>query len=155
MNSAQLVSSYLNADYRSGGADRWQLRVGRRATALEARQRRADRFALLTAWNPDSVPRAALLNRRAQRALERELGVAGLRFRPAVHAASDGSWREESVLVLNAPLDLIDALARRYDQAGTLAWTRGRAVRLRLYRPAWRAEVETAPIDLRYVDWVA
>src|SRR4051794_33398255 len=61
-------------------------------------------FVVLTAWNPASRRRAALLNAADQDLLEGVLRERGCTTRPAVGRSSDGSWSEPSVAVWGLPL---------------------------------------------------
>ena len=131
------------------------LHVGRRCPALDARFAQPRRYALVTACNPGGELTSESANRLAAETLDAELARTGRVVVPALNSAPDGSWPEPSRLVLDLPLPQLDALASRFGQAGVLAWERGRAVRLRLYRPAWRAAARAARVDTRFIDWVA
>ena len=155
VNPMQLLATYLNAEYLPAGAPGAPLRIGRRAAALEARYPAAAHFALLTAWNPGSYPNDHAANLAAQHALDKALTVAGLQFIPALNRAPGGGHEEPSRLVLDAGDAQVDALAIRFGQAGALAWRRGRAVRLRIYRPEWRGPASMPRMDTRFIDWVA
>lgn len=103
-----------------------QLRVGLAQPGIDRQLRLAGchrHWCLLTACNPDSRPLRASLNRHRQRRLRAELLARGWRFLPACGSAADGSWREESFLLLDAPLATVTQLARRYRQ---LAYLYGR-----------------------------
>lgn len=128
-----LVRAYLAADYGWRAGDAWSpLRIGTRATALEARFPQARCFAVITAWDPQSIPRAEALNRAADAELQAALRDAGVDIVPACSASPDGQWREPGWLVCDLPVEALDALARRHGQLGTLCWPAGWAVRMRI-----------------------
>lgn len=130
---AELTAAYLAADYRweLDGQWRW-LRIGEPAPEVEAAFPDATRFALLSAWDPHSVPRPEPENRRADEALHSRLAAGPYPLRAAFSSAPDRSWREPSWLVVGMPPEPLDDLTRRFGQLGTLFWRRGAAVRLRM-----------------------
>jgi hypothetical protein len=150
-----LLTSYLNAEYLPLGLPVGPLRVGRRTAELERCYPGVAHFAILTAWNPGSKSRPIEVNLAAQQALDKVLAAAGLQFIPALNRAPGGGHEEPSRLVFDAGDAQLDQLAMRFDQAGALAWDRGRAVRLRIYRPEWRAATLIQRMDTRFIDWVA
>ena len=136
---AELLHAYLEADYRWELAGEWHpLVVGRRAHRLEQAFPDAQRFGLLSAWNPQSVVLPHSLNREADLRLHAALEAAGVAFRPGFSAARDRSWREPSWVVMDMELALLDDLTRRFGQLATLSWRRGEPVQLRMHasRPA-------------------
>jgi hypothetical protein len=130
---AELLDAYLLADYRweLDGEWRW-IRIGERAPEVEAAFPGAHCFALLSAWDPYSVPREKAVNRREDAELHRLIAESAYNSRAAFSSATDRSWREPSWLVIDLPTHELDALGRRFGQLGTVAWDRGRAVRLRM-----------------------
>ena len=145
-----LVQAYLDADYRWEQLGEWlDLHVGEPAPDIDGAFPEASCFGLLSAWNPQSVPRQDTQNRSADQAMHVQLIETGVNFRPAFSSARDRSWREPSWLVVNMLSDHQDALARRFGQLGTLWWPRGDAVRLRLY-----AGQPVTAADHPFVDWV-
>jgi hypothetical protein len=70
------------------------------------------------------------------------------RFR-ALAEDAQGAHHEAGWLVLDLPLPELDRLARHFEQDGTLAWTRGDAVRLRMYHPCPPGEAPAL-----WTDWV-
>lgn len=130
---AELASAYLAADYRweLDGEWRW-LRIGAPAPEIDAAFVDATRFALLSAWDPHSIPRPEPENRRADEALRFQLAAGPYPFRAAFSSAPDRSWREPSWLVIGMPREPLDQLGRRFGQLGTLHWRRGAPVRLRM-----------------------
>ncbi len=146
-----LMQAYQDADYRWELAGRWQpLRIGAPAPTLQAMFPQAREFGLLSAWNPYSVERPEAANREADEALNTALLASGLPHRPGFSSARNRSWREPSWVVVDMPVEELDALARRFDQLATLHLHRGEPVRLRMYwpRPA------SADADAAFVDWV-
>ena len=129
----KLLDAYLLAHYRweNDGEWRW-LRIGETAPELEAAFPQAGRFALLSAWDPQSEVRDKTVNRREDAELHRQLAEGAYNIRAAFSSAPDRSWREPSWLVLDMDNDTLDALARRFGQLGTLSWERGRVARLRM-----------------------
>jgi hypothetical protein len=130
---AELLDAYLLAHYRweLDGQWRW-LHIGEPAPELDAAFPQAQRFALLSAWDPYSKPREKMINRREDAELHRLIVGSAYNSRAAFSSAADRSWREPSWLILDMGTDVLDALARRFGQLGTLAWERGQPVRLRM-----------------------
>lgn len=131
----ELALAYLDGEYRWELDGRWHaLAIGAPPGPEFTRAHPdASSFGLLSAWNPHSVQRPETLNREADAALQAALEAAGLAHCPAFAAARNRSWREPGWLVLDMPPSTLDALARRFDQLGTLHWERGGPVRLRMY----------------------
>lgn len=147
---AQLVASYLVADYRWEHDGVWRpLRIGEPAPDVDAAFPDAARFGLLTAANPGQRLRADIDNRSADRALQRRMDQDGLRYRPAFVAATNRVWRAYNWLVVAPEIEVFDALARDFGQIGTLLWSRGALVRLRMHA----AMPAACAADPR-VDWV-
>ena len=130
---AGLLEAYLLADYRWEADGRWRwLRIGEPAPEVDAAFAQARRYGLISACNPHSLVREDAVNRREDAELHRLLEREGLGSRPAFSSAPDRSWREPGWLVPDIAPGALDALARRFGQLGTLHWTRGQAVRLRM-----------------------
>jgi hypothetical protein len=110
-------------------------------------------YALLTAWNPGSVPLERAANEVAQARLRARLAALGVALDPALGRDADATWVEPSVLALGLGLADADACARAFGQNGILAGRLGEPVRLRLYRPDWRAAAARAKLDLGFVEW--
>jgi hypothetical protein len=141
---AQLTASYLTADYRWEHDGIWRrLVIGEPAPELDAAFPDAPRFGLMTAANP------GIDNRSADRALQRRMDVLGLRYRPAFVAAPSRVWRAYNWLLVAPEVDAFDALARDFGQIGTLLWSRGTPVRLRM-----QASMPEACVGRSWVDWV-
>ena len=130
-----LAAAFRKAHYHVPElGDAGELRVGAEAGSLET-ARPAGRYAFITAWDSGSTADGPVDNATADGALAAELDTLGAR-RLRAHATDDqGGHAEAGWLVLDLPLDALDGLARRFRQDGTLAWTRGEAVRLRMYHP--------------------
>ena len=152
---ATLLDAYYAAEYRWELDGEWrQLRIGQQAPELEAFFPKSRRFGLLSAWDPQSIPRTEAVNRRADEALHAALLTSGLPFRPGFSSAPNRSWREPSWVVMDMPDIEFDRLALRYGQLGTLVWNRGEPVGLRMYatQPLMakdRAHVEWAPLNMK------
>ena len=87
------------------------IRVGRPHTKLDAKLRAANasKWACITAWNPQSVPRPAEENHASDAALKQTLAGRGLRWYPMEGAGDDGSWPpERGVLVTGISRSLAD-----------------------------------------------
>lgn len=147
---AELIHAYLVADYRWELDGSWMhLRIGETAPEPEAWQPDADCFGLLSAWDPQSIPRQEAVNRYDDARLHQELLATGLPVRAAFSSAVNRTWREPSWLVAAMPTDALDRLSRRYGQLATLFWTRGEPVRLRV-----DAMQPAAFDDHPWVDWI-
>jgi hypothetical protein len=146
---AALSAAFRNARYRVPElGDTGDLRVGTVATALESALA-ARRFAFITAWNSDSRAESRVSNDTADGALAAELDRLGVVRRRAFAEDAQGGHREAGWLVLDLPLADLDRLAREFEQDGTLAWSRGEAVRLRMYR-----RQPADPVAGMWTDWV-
>lgn len=145
---AELLAAYMEADYLWELAGEWhQLAVGSPAPRLEQAFPAARRFALLSAWNPQSVVLPHAINREADLMLHATLEESGLAYRPGFSAARDRSWREPSWVVMDMELPLLDSLTRRFGQLAALSWQRGEPVRLRMHAPRPPAVPEHGPAD--------
>ena len=146
---ATLLDAYYAAEYRWELDGEWRaLRIGQRAPELEAFFPASQRFGLLSAWDPQSVPRPEAVNRKADESLHAALIASGLPFRPGFCSAPNRSWREPSWVVMDMPDAEFDRLVLRYGQLGALAWGRGEPVRLRMY-----ARQPLMARDRDFVDW--
>jgi len=146
-----LLRAYLAAEYRWQRDGDWHdINIGLPAPGLELAYPHACTFGLISAWNPLSVERSTVENRRADDALCRELDATGHPYLPAFSSARNRSWREPGWLVMDMDAPSYDALSRRFGQLGALWWPAGAPVRLRMDAPR--------PTDLddddRYVDWL-
>jgi hypothetical protein len=145
-----LADAYLDAEYRWGLDGDWHdVRIGLPMPALELAYPTAMCFGIVSAWDPQSVPREDAINREEDAALQAALIADDVPHLPAFASAINRSWREPGWLVMDLSVDRFDLLARRFGQLGTLWWPRGGAVRLRMYAarpPSFERE------DL--VDWL-
>ena len=96
---------------------------------------------------PGETPRAD--NDAAQARLEARVQALGLSLHPALGCDNRGGMVEYGCLVLDATLAQADALAREFGQGGTLCWSTGEPVRLRMM---WPRPSEAG--DDPYTDWV-
>lgn len=136
MSSQQLTAlarAYLTADYRWTKDGDWHdMRIGLPAPGLEMCFPHCRTFGMVSAWNPWSVVRDETTNRLADRTLQEALTAHGTPFCAAFASAPNRSWREPSWVVMDmADADFV-ALQRQHAQLGTLWWTRGAPVRLRM-----------------------
>lgn len=92
--------------------------VGSRSRRLHAllERHRARQWAFLTAWNPAPQTLSREENHLRQRDLIAALTREDYNVLPGVSRAVDGSWEEESLLVLNISRGAAVALARKYGQ---------------------------------------
>ncbi len=128
-----LAHSYLAADYRWTRDGDWHdVRIGLPAPGLEMCFPQCRTFGMLSAWNPWSAVRDEAVNRRADRELQDALLAHGTPFCAAFASAPNRSWREPSWVVMDMSEPVFTALQRRHGQLGTLWWTRGAPVRLRM-----------------------
>lgn len=131
---ATLLDAYYAAEYRWELDGEWRaLRIGQPAPEIEAFFPQSQRFGLLSAWDPQSIPRPDAVNRRADESLHTALIASGLPFRPGFSSAANRSWREPSWIVMDMADADFDRLALRYGQLGTVVWRRGEPVGLRMY----------------------
>ena len=132
---ARLAAAWAAAHYFvTLGRKEWLFCTGLTAPEIE-RQVMADRYLFITAWNPPpgETPRAD--NDAAQARLEARVQALGLSLHPALGCDNRGGMVEYGCLVLDATLAQADALAREFGQGGTLCWSTGEPVRLRMMRP--------------------
>lgn len=149
VDSAELVRAYAAAEYAVEIEGRAiALRVGAPAPELESAWP-ASRYAFLTAWNPASSPRSQVANEVADARLRERLELLGALRMPARAQAPDGGWCEPGWLLADLPVAELDTLARDFGQAGTLSWSRGAPVRLRMLIAA-----PANAAGLPCVDWV-
>ncbi|HET9482938.1 MAG TPA: DUF3293 domain-containing protein [Xanthomonadales bacterium] len=146
----ELLAEYLRAEYAFEHAGREiRVHVGERMPVLSGWPENLP-FALLTAWNPRSVPTPSDVNVAAQARLVAELERAGARVVDAVGRNAESSWVEPSLLAPGLAVEDADRLARAYGQNAILAGRLGAQIVLRVYRPEWRREV----VDHPFVEWV-
>jgi hypothetical protein len=149
VDAAGLARAYAAAEYGVTVEGRtFALHVGASAFEFESAWP-ATCYAFITAWNPASSPRPDAANEEADARLRAHLDRLGVTRMPAWAQAPDGRWREPGWLLADLPVAELDALAREFGQAGTLSWSRGAPVRLRMLMasPANAA-------GLPCVDWV-
>jgi Protein of unknown function (DUF3293) len=147
---ATLPAIYLAADYKWELHGQWlPLRIGEPAPALDDAYPSARRFGMMTAANPAHIARSEAENRSADRALQRALDARGLTYRPAFAAAHSRIWKAYNWLVIDPEVDTFTGLGREFGQIGTLLWSRGQPVRLRMYA---RRPGTLAPHP--HIDWL-
>jgi hypothetical protein len=84
-----------------------------------------DAFVVVTAWNPDSTPRARVENDAANARLHAALVALGASLRPIVGHSGDGTWEEQSFAVWDVPLDDVSRLAVDHGQHAVFVVTDG------------------------------
>ena len=94
------------------------LRIGEHHPAFDAEVAAAGArcWAVVTAWNPGSLPRPADENAAAQAALAQAISDLGLDAWAAEGKADGGGWREESLCVLDMEAARAVALGRKFGQ---------------------------------------
>jgi hypothetical protein len=145
---AALAAAFADARYRVPElGDAGSIHVGTETRALEAALP-AERYAFITAWNPDSESDRKPDNDRADGELATELDRLDVQRLRAGAQDAQGGHREEGWLVLDLPVDQLDRLARKFKQDGVLSWSAGDCVRLRLYH---REPADA--VSMLWVDW--
>lgn len=145
----RLAAAWAAAHYFVAIAGRdWLFTIGQPATDIE-RQLMAERYLFITAWNPPPGLQPREANLAADQRLQTRLVHEGLRHHPALGCDAHGGEVERGWLALDAPLPLSDALGREFGQGGTLAWSHGEPVRLRMLWPR-----PAGAFDDGYTDWV-
>lgn len=144
--SPALLAAYRTADYViDDGVVVGRIDAISDGFAARLRALGAASAALLTSCNPLSRPLSPAENVARVAALAAELSGAGHAFIPAEGRASDLSWREPSLLVLDLPDAEAEALCRRWQQH---AWVRVDAdgrLELRITADADAAPAATIP----------
>lgn len=147
---ASLPAVFMAADYKWELHGVWSsLRIGERCPELDAAFPTARRFGITTAANPGQIIRADADNRSGDHALQRALTRLGLEHRAAFVAAHSRIWKAYNWLVIDPDDATFDALTREFNQIGSLLWSRGEPVRLRM-----RAHRPETVAEHPYVDWV-
>jgi Protein of unknown function (DUF3293) len=147
---ATLPAIYMAAEYKwELDGQWWPIQIGAHAHALDAAFPDAARFGMLTASNPGYITRSDAENRAADRELQSALDQLGLRYRPGFAIARNRNWRAHNWLVIDPDESAFDVLGRQFGQIGTLLWSRGSEVRLRMR--AARPETLT---EHPYIDWI-
>jgi Protein of unknown function (DUF3293) len=108
------------------------LRIGSRHPAFDAEVQAAGarQWAVVTAWNPGSLPRPTEENALAQAELLRDVAELGLLAWAAEGKADGGGWREESVCVLAMEPAGAVALGRKFRQLAVVVGQLGEAAQL-------------------------
>ncbi len=144
-----LATAYALAHYFvTVGHREWLFGVGQTAPDIE-RELGARHYLFITAWNPPSKPATTAENLAADERLQARLKAAGFQHHSALGCNAQGGAVEYGWVVLDVPLESSDALAREFDQAGTLYWERGDIVRLRMMWPRPAGSDEEP-----HIDWV-
>ncbi len=147
---ASLPAIYMAADYKWELHGHWSaIRIGGLAPELDAAFPEARHFGMLTASNPGYIARSDAENRAADLALQRELEQLGLQHRPGFAIASNRAWKAYNWLVVDPDVATFDSLGHRFGQIGTLLWSRGGPVRLRM-----RAERPQTLAEDPAIDWI-
>jgi Protein of unknown function (DUF3293) len=117
---AALRQSYVAAEYWVEAPGRpFCLHVGQPSAECNAflESFGAQRFAVVTAWNPLSQPLHASVNAARHAELEALVRVAGICFVPTANVDPGGTWPAEPGLgLLDPPPGLVDSLLTRFHQ---------------------------------------
>jgi hypothetical protein len=147
VNAGELAASYAAADYAVVlDGDAIALHVGQPATDVEAYWA-ARSYAFITAWNPASRPLTDAANDLADAQLMARLDALGVVRHPAWSADHAGQWRESGWLVADLDVEVLDALAIEFGQAGVLFWKHGEPVRLRMVVTRPQTFERRSPVD--------
>lgn len=145
----RLATEYAAAHYFVTISHReWLFAVGQAATDVE-RELDAGHYLFITAWNPCTRALSTAENHAADQQLQERLQQAGWRHHSALGCDTHGGAVEYGWVVLDMGMAESDALAREFGQAGTLYWSRGDRVRLRMLQacpPGWNSQ--------DCIDWV-
>jgi len=85
------------------------------------------RFAIITAYNPQSKLLPKEENLRRHRQLEREIQTLGLAYTQSLSTSPEGTWAEEGFAVFAIGLEEALALGRKFEQQAVV-WGEGRRV---------------------------
>ncbi|MFM7153599.1 MAG: DUF3293 domain-containing protein [Bacteroidota bacterium] len=125
MQTDELISAYLNTDYRVNGFRR-PIRIGELSPEADAMLREHDfaEWAFITAWNPMSEPLSESENRLRNAELKSQLGA--WLVIDGAGCARNGDWPpEESYFVAGIPFANAVSLARTCAQRAFLYGRRG------------------------------
>ncbi len=128
-----LRSAYLATRYVvTIGADRIELRIGRRAPELDhyLAGKSVATAAFVTAWNPRSERLSDEENCRRARNLAAAVAALNRQALPVVTAADDPSWVEHGLLILGVSESEARALGERFAQHAIVMVERGGTPRL-------------------------
>lgn len=122
--SEELCTAYRATTYRVDADDAaFELRINEHHPQFARWLRNAGKTsaAVITAWNPRSLPTSLIENFAQQRQLEQALRVMGLEWLPAcnlapVDGATPSTWDEESLLVFDVDEKSARAIAARFGQ---------------------------------------
>ncbi len=108
------------------------LRIGASHPAFDAELEVAGArcWAVVTAWNPGSLPRTAEENAAAQLALTQAIAELGLTAWAAEGKADAGGWREESLCILDLETAGGVALGRKFGQLAVVVGRRSAPAQL-------------------------
>jgi hypothetical protein len=146
------LEAYIAAHYRVDAPHgSFTIRVGDTLAVDVARHACGTPWAILTAWNPGSLPTEAATNARAAAELAVLLDALGVQRWPALNHDGHGDHAEPAQFVAGLGVDAADRLAARFGQFALVAGVIDGPARLRVLAP------RTAPpgVDTRFVDWVA
>lgn len=155
VDAIELACAYGVADYSVQlDGDTLPLRVGEPAADLEAYWP-AQRYVLITAWNPASRLHSESTNYNADASLIAQIDAMGAPRQAAWAQDGNGDWAEPGWLVADLDLSAADRLAREFGQTAVLAWHRGEPVRLRMLMQRPGAGNDLSDLKAaQYIDWV-
>jgi hypothetical protein len=112
-----VIEAYIQTEYTVPSLN-LSIRIGEKHPALDKIMEKYGvlRWAFITAWNPNSQKQPLAFNKRANKDLEYKLKELEYPYWPAKGVALDGSWYEDSFLVLTIKKNYALELARIYRQ---------------------------------------
>jgi hypothetical protein len=128
--SPALIQAYEATDYLVLEPLPFTLKIGKPSRELADLYRRtgSSTACVITAWNPRSEEKSKAENDAAQVRLIATLDKAGLRHLPAFGTDPKEDWKgEDSLLVLGASRETVEALGRTYGQ-NCIVWAEADAV---------------------------
>lgn len=106
---------------------------------------------LVSACNPFSVPTCTNKNRQRMHELVGLAKASNQPVLPGVGHIPGQAWRESFLLLANLDVEMVDAIARRFEQNAVVRLLADQAVRLRIYPNVWRQHMP----DSADIEWAA
>ena len=131
--NADFGAAYRATSYVAFGPEgRFTIRVDESTPALDdlLLEHGVPSWAFITAWNPGSQGLPPEENRQRQEALEQLISEARYPHYPGESVGPDGTWREESVLILGITPEDAVAAGKQFGQNAILVGEIGAPARL-------------------------